>query len=112
MKKRLKEFSIVSITVLLWVLGLGWLAVLIIAMSLSYGIVMKGIPYIKPMLLRKICTGVFTFVFFFSIAIGVRVFVFDIYKIPSASMENTLYPGDVILVNKLHIRAAVTSFSF
>ena len=101
MKKRLKEFSIVSITVLLWVLGLGWLAVLIIAMSLSYGIVMKGIPYIKPMLLRKICTGVFTFVFFFSIAIGVRVFVFDIYKIPSASMENTLYPGDVILVNKL-----------
>ena len=35
-------------------------------------------------------------------AVFLRVFVFEIYGIPSSSMENTLYPGDKVWVNKLH----------
>ncbi|MCB4807945.1 signal peptidase I [Tamlana sp. 62-3] len=35
------------------------------------------------------------------IVINVRILIADIYLIPSSSMENTLYPKDVILVNKL-----------
>lgn len=34
------------------------------------------------------------------IALVVKAFAFDAFKIPSASMENTLLPGDFILVNK------------
>ncbi|MFV0503584.1 MAG: signal peptidase I [Lachnospirales bacterium] len=41
------------------------------------------------------------FFFIFTIAISTKLFVGDIYKIPSSSMNSTLYSGDVILVNKL-----------
>ncbi len=37
------------------------------------------------------------------LAITLRLFVFEVYKIPSGSMENTLFKGDIILVNKLII---------
>jgi len=36
------------------------------------------------------------------LAVCLRVFVFEIYTIPSGSMENTLFPGDKILVSKLN----------
>jgi len=36
------------------------------------------------------------------LAVCLRVFVFEIYTIPSGSMENTLWPGDKILVSKLN----------
>ncbi|GAA3561016.1 signal peptidase I [Snuella lapsa] len=39
--------------------------------------------------------------FLFVVAISTKLLVGDIYKIPSSSMNNTLYTGDVILVNKL-----------
>jgi len=39
----------------------------------------------------------------FSLAIFFRLFVFEVYEIPSESMENTLIPGDKIIVNKLII---------
>ena len=34
------------------------------------------------------------------IALVIKAFAFDAFQIPSASMENTLVPGDYILVNK------------
>lgn len=34
------------------------------------------------------------------IALLIKAFAFDAYKIPSASMENTLLPGDFIIANK------------
>lgn len=43
----------------------------------------------------------FTFIGVFLIAIFVRVFLVEIYSIPSGSMEDTLIPGDKVLVNKL-----------
>jgi len=35
-------------------------------------------------------------------AIFIRLFIFEIYRVPSESMENALFPGDYIVVNKLH----------
>ena len=37
----------------------------------------------------------------FALSVIIRVFVLEIYSIPSSSMENTLYPGDKIIVSKL-----------
>lgn len=39
----------------------------------------------------------------FFIILFIKVFLADIYYIPSSSMENTLFPGDKIVVNKLSL---------
>lgn len=36
-----------------------------------------------------------------SLAIFIRIFLFDIYFVPSSSMEKTLVPNDYVLVNKI-----------
>ena len=41
------------------------------------------------------------FISFFLLLIVVRLFLFDVFIVPSSSMENTLFPNDIILVNKL-----------
>lgn len=44
---------------------------------------------------------IFTFTGIFILAILFRLFFIEIYSIPSGSMEDTLLPGDKVLVNKL-----------
>src|SRR5690606_36322752 len=36
------------------------------------------------------------------LAIFCRVFIFEVYMIPSESMEDALFPGDIIFVSKLN----------
>jgi len=43
----------------------------------------------------------------FTIVVVVKVFVFEIFTIPTSSMEKTLIPGDLILVNKLSYGSTV-----
>lgn len=43
----------------------------------------------------------------FLLCIIIRVFLFEIYYIPSESMENSLYKGDIILVSKVHYGARI-----
>ncbi|MEM6717937.1 MAG: signal peptidase I [Bacteroidota bacterium] len=57
---------------------------------------------------RKVSQSVYSFVkytsyFMFAIGLAIfcRVFIFEIYSIPSSSMENTLSEGDLIVINKL-----------
>jgi len=50
---------------------------------------------------RKWLKTVFTFTGMFIFAIQFRLFFIEIYSIPSGSMEDTLLPGDKVLVNKL-----------
>ena len=37
----------------------------------------------------------------FLLAIFVRIFLFEVYTIPSSSMKQTLVPGDKVFVSKL-----------
>ncbi|HEX8019278.1 signal peptidase I [Mucilaginibacter sp.] len=37
-----------------------------------------------------------------SLAILIRLFIFEIYNVPTGSMEDTLFPGDYIIVSKLN----------
>ena len=51
--------------------------------------------------LRKVLS---TFCFFFLVLVviaSIRLSIYDVYKIPSQSMENELFTNDVIVVNKL-----------
>jgi len=50
---------------------------------------------------RKWLKTILTFIGVFIIAILARVFFIEIYSIPSESMEDTLMPGDKVLVNKM-----------
>ncbi|MBC8754301.1 signal peptidase I [Kordia sp. YSTF-M3] len=51
--------------------------------------------------------GTLAFIF---IVILIRTFVFDIYYVPSSSMEKTLFPGDYVLVNKIAYGAKVPTY--
>ena len=100
--RRIVKWSAISIIALfLMMFGLGWLAILSLLFLLIYKNTLRCISYIKHKLLRKILKTLLLIVFIFSIAINSKLLVFDIYKIPSGSMENTLFRYDVILVNKL-----------
>lgn len=48
----------------------------------------------------------------FALAISIRVFVIEIFAIPSGSMENTLISGDKVLVNKLNYGPAMPRSPF
>lgn len=52
-------------------------------------------------ILRKVMGGSLLILFMLSISLSLKLLTFDIYKIPSSSMEKTLLTNDVILVNKL-----------
>lgn len=100
-KTHRKKTLIILLVIFLVVLGLIWLGIIIILFALIYSKALHYIPLIRNDFLRKIVRGVFLFVFLLSTAISIKLLAFDIYKIPSSSMENMLYPGDVIVVNKL-----------
>jgi signal peptidase I len=59
---------------------------------------MKNIKYL---FLKKVMSTFFFLMFTLLAFISFKIFILDIYKIPSSSMENTLFTNDVIVVNKL-----------
>ncbi|WP_434035527.1 signal peptidase I [Formosa sp. 4Alg 33] len=96
-----KYLVLLTILVILSVLRLFWLCLALIILTLGFWGVNYLLDLIKYKVIKKLCKGVFLFLMLLFVAIGIRVFIADIYLIPSSSMENTLYPKDVILVNKL-----------
>lgn len=73
----------------------------IIIFIFVYRIGLHLINKIKKNILRKVINTYFLLLFILIIIIITKLFVLDIYKIPSVSMENTLFPEDIILVDKL-----------
>lgn len=100
-KTQYKILIIILLTFFLIVLGLIWLAIILILFVLIYKIVLRFISLIQKSFLRKVIKGVFLFTVLLLATISIKLLAFDIYKIPSSSMENMLYPRDVIVVNKL-----------
>ncbi|WPO77899.1 signal peptidase I [Flavobacterium sp. KACC 22761] len=96
-----KAFLIIIIISVLIYLGLVWLGVFIVLLVLIFSISMFCFDLILNQFLRKLAKRIFSILFLLSIAVFVKLVVIDIYRIPSGSMENELYPGDVVAVNKL-----------
>ena len=78
-----------------------WLCSAIVFIMLMYWSINYVLKQIKINFIKKLCKGLFSILILFFVVICIRVFIVDIYLIPSLSMANTLYPKDVILVNKL-----------
>ncbi|WP_081997733.1 signal peptidase I [Wocania ichthyoenteri] len=101
MNKKNKIYTVILILFLLLLLGLWWLSLLFVVLVLLYFISLKLIHLIIYPFLKKTVKSLFLFLFIFIVAINVKLLLFDIYKVPSSSMNNTLYTNDVIIVNKL-----------
>lgn len=101
MTKKYKKALTIILALLLVLLGLVWLAVILVVFAVTYSLALRYIPLIRNAILRKMVSGFFLIILLLSSTICIKLLAFDIYKIPSSSMENMLYPGDVIAVNKL-----------
>lgn len=98
----MRKYFIISAILILPALiySMYWLVLLIL-------IILGGVWFAKSRyskFLRKsiIISSVITIVLVLFSAITVRIFAFEIYSIPSGSMENTLLIGDKIAVSKLN----------
>jgi len=100
-KKHKTDLVIILLALISLVLGLVWLAVILILFIVIYKLTLHFISLMPFGFFKKMFMGVFLFLLLIFATIGIKLLVFDIYKIPSSSMENLLYPGDVIVVNKL-----------
>lgn len=96
-----KHLILVAILIFFAILGLYWLSITVIVVSLLYCGINNLISLIKYSFLKKLCNSIFSFLMIVIIGISIRIFTADMYLIPSSSMENTLYINDVVLVNKL-----------
>lgn len=100
MKKKTRLSLILAIMLIMLVFTkLWWLLAGVVILAASYLALTSGI-FNRGKTRRRIRSAVMV-VLIFSIAIAFRVFFIEIYAIPSGSMEDTLLPGDKVLVNKL-----------
>lgn len=81
--------------------GQPWFFILLGLLSLAYFLMNTFLTKIKNRYLKTAFKSVFNLVVFFLIVLVLKIFVFGVFKIPSSSMKNALFPKDVILVNKL-----------
>ena len=86
---------------LLWFQKLFWLAMGLSIFLIFYKIGQYLISLIYSASIQKVMAPILFLSFIFFAGIGIRLFVLDVYRVPSESMENALLPEDVILVNKL-----------
>ncbi|MBU2903436.1 signal peptidase I [Arenibacter algicola] len=100
--KKYWRIGFITVAVLIPVFyGLLWLSFAILFLAIIYRTGSHLVQQIKYSVLQKWINRVLIVLSIFALSIGIKLFVFDIYRIPSGSMEDTLFPGDVILVNKL-----------
>ncbi len=102
MKQKIVFSVVVAIMALLVASGLYWLSILILITSGICWILNSNIAFIIRFKKNQFISTILLFPAVFFLAIGMRIFFIEIYSIPSGSMENTLFPGDKVLVSKLN----------
>lgn len=100
MKQKLT--CLLSITLFLIVLSLYWLAAGILIVGGLYLLLQSDIRLAKVYRKNGWLYGCITLISAVLLAVSLRVFVLDIYDIPSSSMEGSLLVNDKIIVSKLH----------
>ena len=93
-----KTLFAIAIMLLLAVAGLWWLALLILVMY-GFSRWLKSRVFVKKYALAGVLCLILSVG---TLAILVRVFVLEVYVVPSGSMEDEIFTGDDILVSKLN----------
>ncbi|MDP3644657.1 MAG: signal peptidase I [Bacteroidota bacterium] len=103
MKQKYYIFILITLVIILAVQGLWWFT---FGLLVTGGLILLFLSQFRFFVwLRKkawISTPI-TLIGIFLLAIAIRLFLIEIYAIPSGSMEDTLIVGDKVLVNKLQI---------
>ena len=99
---RNKLFYLLCAIVFLVILSLYWLAIGIFVLGSVYLLITSNLSLAKTFRKRFWLYSFTMLIGVVVIAISIRVFVMDIYNIPSSSMEGSLLVGDKIIVSKLH----------
>lgn len=83
--------------------------------GLAYTLIIFFFLFYSVSLFKKISIGLWVLFMLFSLWLGailLRVFVIEIYRVPTASMEDYLHPGDFVVVNKLRYGAKFPTFLY
>ena len=100
MKKKI--IQLFALPLFLIILSLYWLALGVFIITGIHLILKSNLKFAIAFRKKAWLYSISTFLMVIIIAIGIRVFLFDIYDIPSSSMEGSLLVGDKILVSKIH----------
>ena len=100
MKKKGIILFFIAFALFLFLMGVYWLAFAVCLLGLVL-YVFKRLKLSEKLQRHSWVKTASTLAGVFLFAILVRVFMLEIFSIPSGSMEDTLIPGDKVLVNKL-----------
>jgi signal peptidase I len=103
MKRKIYIFILLAFAAILAVQGLFWLAFGLLLISSLIFLYLSQLRFFVWMRKKTWISSPIILIAVFLLAISVRVFLFEIYTIPSGSMEDTLITGDIVLVNKLQV---------
>lgn len=98
--------------VVIVLLGLYWLALATFLLYLVFLLFRSELALFAWIRKHRYVSSLLTIVGIFLLAISIRIFFIEIFSIPSSSMENTLYPGDKVLVSKLNYGPAMPQSPF
>lgn len=102
MKRRINIILLISVAVVLLIIGLAWLAIGFVLICALFILFTSKLSFTKYLGNQKVLSYVMIFAGVLVLAVSMRVFIFEIYSIPTGSMKNTLIPGDKVLVCKLN----------
>ena len=103
MYKKIVILILIVVCILIAIQGIFWLAIglmILISSLILFFLQPKFFTWFRNKVWKS---TIFSLIAVLLFAIIIRVFFIEIYNIPSGSMEDTLVPGDKVLVNKLTI---------
>ncbi|MCK9413574.1 MAG: signal peptidase I [Prolixibacteraceae bacterium] len=93
-------------------IGLYWLTLGVLFVILLYRLFRSNLSAFVWLRKHSFISSLVYIVGIFLLAISIRVFMIEIFSIPSGSMENTLLVGDKVLVSKLNYGPAMPKSPF
>jgi signal peptidase I len=107
------QLSVFIITlIIITAIGLYWLTLGVLFVFLVYMLFRTDLSAFVWLRKHSFVSSLVYIVGIFLLAISIRVFMIEIFSIPSSSMENTLLVGDKVLVSKLNYGPAMPKSPF